>query len=82
VHSIEERGGRLYVWLQRGRCCGRLTTLATASTPPRGKEFRHVDGADFELYLPSSLRRVPEELQLELRRFPRRVEASGMAAPG
>jgi len=75
VQSIEEGGGRIYVWLKRGRCCGNLTTLATASTPPRGKQFRLVEGADFELYLPSSLTRVPDELHLELRRFPRRVEA-------
>jgi hypothetical protein len=73
--SIEEGGGRLYVWLKRGSCCGNVTTLATASAPPPGKEFRLVDSADFELYLPVSLTRIPDELHLELRRFPRRVEA-------
>jgi hypothetical protein len=75
VESIEEDGGRLYVWLKRGRCCGSLTTLASASAPPRGKEFRRVGDAEFELYLPSSLTRLPDELHVELRRFPRRVEA-------
>ncbi|HET8587394.1 MAG TPA: hypothetical protein VFM74_05915 [Candidatus Limnocylindria bacterium] len=75
VESIAEDGGRLYVWLKRGRCCGNLTTLASASTPPRGREFRLVDGTDFELYLPLSLTRIPDELHVELRRFPRRVEA-------
>lgn len=72
---IQEAGGRLYVWLKRGRCCGNPTTLATATAPPPGKEFRLVDRADFEVYLPSSLMRVPDELHVELRRFPRRVEA-------
>ena len=72
---IRQRGGRLYVWLKRGRCCGNVTTLASATAPPPGKEFRLVDGADFELYLPSSLTRVPDELHIELRRLPRRVEA-------
>ena len=72
---IHEQGGRLYVWLKRGRCCGNVTTLASATAPPPGKEFRLVDGADFELYLPSSLTRVPDELHIELRRLPRRVEA-------
>ena len=72
---IREQGGRLFVWLKRGRCGGNVTTLSTATAPPPGKEFRLVDGADFELYLPSSLTRVPDELHIELRRLPRRVEA-------
>jgi hypothetical protein len=73
---IRERGGRLYVWLKRGRCCGSVTTLAASTEPPAGKEFRRVDnGEDFVLYLPSALPRLPEELHLGVRRFPRRVEA-------
>lgn len=72
---IHENGGRLYVWVERGRCCGRVATLATANAPPPGKEFRRVDGLEFELYLPSALARAPEELHLERRRLPRRVEA-------
>jgi hypothetical protein len=73
---IAERGGRLYVWLKRGRCCGTVTTLTAASEPKAGKAFRHVAGIDrFELYVPSALARLPDELHLEVRRFPRRVEA-------
>ena len=74
---IRERGGRLYVWVRKGRCCGAANlTLATASEPPRGKEFRRVEeAAGFELYLPTHLGRAPDELQIEVRRFPRRVEA-------
>jgi hypothetical protein len=73
---IQEQGGRLYVWPKRGRCCAAVTTLAAATEPPAGKGFRRVEsGEDFELYLPSALRRVPDELHLDLRRFPRRVEA-------
>ena len=75
VQLIEERGGRLYVWPKRGRCCGGVTTLATATSPPPRTEFRRVDDAGFELYLPSALARVPDELHVEQRRFPRRVEA-------
>ena len=74
VELIEERGGSLYVWLKRGRCCGGVTTLESASTPPRGKEFRLVESAEFELYLPAAMTRMPDELHVELRRFPRRVE--------
>jgi hypothetical protein len=73
---IAERGGRLYVWLTSGRCCAAVTRLASASTPPPGKEFRSVEsGADFELYLPRGLTRLPDELHIELRRFPRRLES-------
>jgi hypothetical protein len=73
---IRERGGRLYVWLKRGRCCGGVTTLAAATDPPQKTTFRRVDGDErFELYLPTTLSRVPHELYLTARRFPRRVEA-------
>ena len=73
---IQEQGGRLYVWLKRGRCCGTVTTLAAATEPPAGKEFQRVDnGEDFALYLPATLQRLPDELHLGLRRFPRRVQA-------
>ena len=72
---INAQGGRLYVWPKRGRCCGAVTTLATATARPPGAEFRLVDDADFELYLPATLTRLPDELHVELRRRPRRVEA-------
>jgi hypothetical protein len=73
---IAERGGQLYVWLTKAHCCNSVTRLASASTPPRGKEFRRVETtAEFELYLPRGLTRLPDELHVELRRFPRRVES-------
>ena len=73
---IEEQGGRLYVWLKRARCCGSLTTLEAASSAPPGKEFRPVEGgANFELFLPAHLSRLPDELHLEVRRRPHRIEA-------
>jgi len=76
VRLIEESGGRLYVWPRRSRCCGALTVLRTSSTPPEGAEFRLAASTGrFELLVPASLARLPEELHLELGRFPRRVEA-------
>jgi hypothetical protein len=73
---IEEQGGRLYVWLRRGRCCGSLTTLGVASSAPAGREFRQVkDAGDFELYLPAGLGRLPDELHVDVRRRSRRLEA-------
>jgi hypothetical protein len=73
---IAKRGGRLYVWPVKSRCCGAVTRLASASEPPRGKEFRRVESRDrFELYLPARLAALPDELQLEVRHFPTRLEA-------
>ena len=73
---IEESGGRVYVRLRKSRCCGAVTTLVTSNEPPRRGEFVRVETAEqFELYLDTRLRRLPDELHLELRRFPRRVEA-------
>jgi hypothetical protein len=73
---IAEQGGRVYVWLVRNRCCAGGMRLVTASTPPSNREFRSVEsGGDFELYVPQALARLPEELHIEVRRFPRRVES-------
>jgi hypothetical protein len=73
---IEEQGGRLYVWLKRGRCCGGLTTLEAAPSAPAGKEFRQVEGGtSFELFLPMHLSPLPRELHLEVRRRSHRIEA-------
>ena len=76
VDLVQEHGGRLYIWLRRGRCCGNTTTLAAATEAPAGKQFRRVEAdTTFELYLPVGLSRVPDELHLDTRRYRRRVEA-------
>jgi hypothetical protein len=73
---IGERGGRLYVWPRRALCCGAVTRLTAASEPRPDTAFRRVDGGnDVELYVPEGLNPLPEELHLEVRRFPRRIEA-------
>jgi hypothetical protein len=74
---VEERGGRLYVWVTKTRCCGGgMRTLATSSERPTDREFRLVPGDQrFELFLAARLGQLPDELHLDLRRFPRRVEA-------
>lgn len=72
---IEEQGGRLYVWPKKAHCCGGLMTLATSTTPPK-REFRRVAGSKrFELLFPAGLTRMPDELHVEVRRHPRRIEA-------
>jgi len=73
---IAERGGRLYVWPTRSRCCGSVTRLVSRSAPPNGKEFRRVAAAgDCEIYVPIGLADLPSELHIELERFPRRIES-------
>jgi len=73
---IKQNGGRVYVWPKTSRCCRAVTTLATSNEPPRRREFVRVEtGEQFELYLDTRLRRLPDELHLDFHRFPRRVEA-------
>jgi hypothetical protein len=77
VDFIRERGGRLYLWRKRNRCCGGgVSTLGAATEAPSAIEFRQLDeGGGFELYVQATLQRLPDELHLEARRFPRRIEA-------
>ncbi|HLY85731.1 MAG TPA: hypothetical protein VKO84_04370 [Gaiellaceae bacterium] len=73
--AIRERGGRLYVWPRRSRCCGGTTTLAAASAPPPEKDFRREAAAGFELYVPTDLARLPDELHIDARGRSRRIQA-------
>jgi hypothetical protein len=77
VDLVRERGGRLYVWTKSSRCCsGRLTWLEASTEPREGRAFRRVEGAAIELYVPSDLSRLPEELVVEARgRRRRHLEA-------
>jgi hypothetical protein len=53
-----------------------VTTLGTSTERPQRGEFARVATAEqFELYLQAALGRLPDELHLDARRFPRRVEA-------
>lgn len=74
---IESKGGHLYVWMTKNRCCGGgFYTLGSATEPPPKILFRRYDDCpNFALFVPETLARVPDELHIELRRFPRRIEA-------
>jgi hypothetical protein len=73
VAFVRERGGRLFLWPTRTRCCRSVTWRLESSTEPRSdREFRRVPADGFELYLPAHMTREPEKLEIELRRFPRR----------
>jgi predicted transcriptional regulator of viral defense system len=73
---IAERGGRLYVSVRKARCCGGLQTLATATEVANAVEYKSaaVDG-EIEVLVPRRLARMPDQLELEVRRRPRRIEA-------
>ncbi len=72
---IQERGGCVYVWPKKSRCCGGLITLVASTTAPQ-RDFRQVASDDrVQVLFPVHLAPMPEELHLELRRFPLRVEA-------
>jgi len=74
LEVIADRGGRVYVWTRKARCCGGLTTLSTASEQPAGIEFERVADDPFEVYLPVHARR-PHELHVDVSRAGRRIEA-------
>jgi hypothetical protein len=66
VRFIQIRGGKLYVWAKRARCChGSLTFLETSSEPGE-RSFRRVDAEGIEFYL-DALLGEPEELVIEAR---------------
>ena len=63
--------------MKKNRCCGGpFHTLRTATEAPPKITFRRDDECtNFALFVPETLNRLPDELDVELRRFPRRVEA-------
>jgi hypothetical protein len=75
---VGERGGRLFVWLERPRCCGGgVTYLSTGNDRPREPhEFRSTRVDGFELAFDGGPLGDPDELNLEVRgRRRRHVEA-------
>ena len=76
VALVRVRGGRLFVWPDRQRCCHGATYLRTASDPPPGRTFRPVGGSDgFELWFPAGVQ-PPDALHLDVRGWrTKRVEA-------
>ena len=72
---IAQQGGRLYVSIKTARCCGRAHTLSAATDPGDLAWISAGHDPGFELFLPTTLVRRPEELHIEASRFPRRIEA-------
>src|SRR5712691_4536627 len=83
VDLIAGRGGRLYVWLKRDRCCGGITRLVTASEPPSLKAFRRVGAYEgFELHMPAGLAAFPTSCTSKPGATPADSRRTGTAAPG
>jgi len=62
---IEERGGALYVWAKRSRCCrGGITLLETASEEP-DRPFRQVSAGRVDIFLDAMLP-PPDQLDVEV----------------
>jgi hypothetical protein len=75
---VAERGGRLFVWLERPRCCGGgASYLSTGDERPAGTHaFRSTSVEGFQLAFDGGRLGEPDQLQLEVRGGRRRrVEA-------
>lgn len=70
VAFVRERGGRLFLWPQRSGYCCPSWRLKSSTEPDPDREFHRIPVEGFELYLPVRMRE-PEELELDVRRFPR-----------
>jgi hypothetical protein len=66
IESVGRRGGSLYVWPRKDRCCGGAIRLEAATDPP-GKAFRRVDADGFDLYVAAGMA-LPDSLHLEVGR--------------
>ena len=71
VAFVRERGGRLFLWPQRSGYCCPNWRLQSSTEPDPGRQFHRIPIDGFELYLPVHMRE-PEELEIGMRRFPRR----------
>lgn len=75
VSFILENGGRLYLWPRASRCCGGKWLRASLEPAKRITFARRDEVREFELYMPAAIATLPDELEVDLARFPRRVEA-------
>ncbi len=72
---VREGGGRLFVWARKSRCCGPITFLRASTEAPE-REFRRVAADDIEVYFAAGIRKLPNELHVEVRgHLRKRLEA-------
>lgn len=65
VQLVQDRGGTLYVWAKKTRCCGGSLIFLETSSEPGKRSFRRVQADGIELYLDERLRE-PDELELDV----------------
>jgi hypothetical protein len=74
--SAVGRGGDLFLWAVRARCCGRPGRLVVAHERPEGREFAlEWSESGFRLHLQSNLGRLPETIDIDSRGRSGRIEA-------
>ena len=66
IDAIRERGGALYVWPRKARCCGGTITLEAATKPP-DKVFRRVEAAGIDVFIAVGMME-PESLHVDISR--------------
>jgi len=62
---VQDRGGKLYVWAKKTRCCGGSLIFLETSSEAGERPFRRVPADGIELYLDERLRE-PDELELDV----------------
>jgi len=65
VQLVRDRGGKLYVWAKKTRCCGGSVIFLETSSEAGERPFRRVPADGIELYLDESMRE-PDELELDV----------------
>lgn len=68
VEYVRERGGDLFVWIERLRYQGAASFLeASTESPGPERGFRRMDGKDFNLFLDVGDHELPDSIEIELR---------------
>jgi hypothetical protein len=65
VQLVQDRGGKLYVWPRKTRCCGGSVIFLETSSEAGERPFRRVPADGIELYLDERMRE-PDELELDV----------------
>jgi hypothetical protein len=66
IAAIRGRGGALYVWPRKARCCGGTVTLEAATERP-DREFRQLEAGRIDLFLSDGMT-PPGSLHVEIDR--------------
>ena len=65
IRQVQSRGGVVYVWARKARCCGGALTLEASTESRRGTEFRRALAGEVDIYLTAGMP-DPTSLHLEI----------------